>query len=106
MKGARHRKKRFAYFGPCTLGHIQRTINRGINLLVALYDALLLSRLLVSKPHTKSMQQRFILHEHCSMPDLARSTHMYMHVSRESDFDVFESNNFQFFILACIVRLG
>ena len=29
----------------------------------------------------------------------------YMHVSRESDFDSFESNNLQFFILACVVRL-
>ena len=39
-----------------TSGHVQRTINRGINLLVALYNALLnyLSQLLISKPHTKS----------------------------------------------------
>ena len=52
------------------------------------------------------MQQHFRLHEHCSMPDLARSTHAYMHVSRESDFDLFDSNNLQFFILACIVQVG
>ena len=39
------------------------------------------------------------------MLDLARSTHAYMHVSRESDFDLLESNNLQFFILACVVRL-
>ena len=67
--------------GSRTPGRVQRTIDRGINLLLALYDPLLssfffffLSRLLVSKPHTKSMQQRFRLHEHCSTPDLARST--------------------------------
>jgi len=49
MKGARQRKKkRLAYSGPRT------ALYRGINLLVALYDALFLSRLLVSKPHTKS----------------------------------------------------
>ena len=36
-------------------------------------------------------------------PDLARSAHVYMHVSRESDFDLFESNNLRFFIIACIM---
>ena len=58
---------------------------------------------LISKPHTK--QQRCRLHEHCLTPDLAWSAYTYIHVSRESDFDSFESNNLQFFILACVVRL-
>ena len=40
------------------------------------------------------------------MLDLVRSTHVFMHVSHVIDFDSFESNNFQFFILTCIVRLG
>ena len=47
-------KKRLAYFGLRTPDHVQRTIDRGINLSIALYDALFLSSLLVSKPHTKS----------------------------------------------------
>ena len=52
MKGARCRKKS----GLCTSGHVQHTINRAINFLVALYNVLLnyLSQLLISKPHTKS----------------------------------------------------
>ena len=45
----------------------------------------------------------FRQHEHCLTPDLARSAHAYMHVSHESDFDLFESNNLQFFILGCVL---
>ena len=41
MKGARRRKKWLAYFGPYTPVRVQRTIDQDINLLVALYDALL-----------------------------------------------------------------
>ena len=62
--------------GSRTSGRVYTTHYRGINLLVSLYDALLIcldSRLLVSKPQTKE-QQRFRLHEHCLTPDLARST--------------------------------
>ena len=35
------KKMQLAYFGPRTLGRLQQPIDRGINLLVALYDALL-----------------------------------------------------------------
>ena len=65
-----------------------------------------MSRLLVSKSQTKSSSALDRLHKHCLMPDLARSTHAYMHVSCESDFDSFESNNLLFLIVACVVRLG
>ena len=41
-------EKRIAYSGPRT------ALNRGINVLVALYDDFFLSQLLVSKPHKKS----------------------------------------------------
>ena len=65
-----------------------------------------MSRLLVSKSQTKNNSALDRLHKHCLMPDLARSAHAYMHVSRESDFDSFESNNLLFLIVACIVQLG
>ena len=50
MRGARQskKKKRLAYSG------LRTALDLGINLLIALYDALFWSRLLVSKRHTKS----------------------------------------------------
>ena len=50
----------------------------------------------------KILGETFVVkvYEHCITPDLARSTHAYMHVSHESHLDLFKSNNFQFFILA------
>ena len=35
----------------------------------------------------------------------ARLAHAHMNMSSESNFDSVESNNLQFFILACVVRL-
>ena len=99
MKGARRRKKWLTYFRPHT------THYRGINLLVALNDALLNPFFCFDYSFyaLHEEQQRFRLHEHCLTFDLARSTHAFMHVIREIDFDPFESNNLQFFILACVV---
>ena len=91
MKGARRRKKWLVYFVPRTPVHVQCTIDRDINLLVALYDTLL-NTFFVSNTSFQAShkeQQQFRL----ATPDLAGSTHAYMHVSRKSDFDLFESNN-------------
>ena len=89
-----------------TSGCIQHTVDQGINLLATLYAALLNTFFCLDYSFLSlKEQQRFRLHEHCLTCDLARSTHSYMHVSHESDFDSFESNNLQFFSLACVVGL-
>ena len=94
-------KNRLAYFEPRTAHYQSRhkfvasTIRHNFEHFFC-FDYLVLS--------LTQEQQRFRLHEHYLTPDLARLTHAYMHVSCESDFDSFESNNLQF-ILACVVRL-
>ena len=87
MKGARRRKNAAcvlpaAYSGTRTAHY--RSRHKFVD--STIYDALLNAFFFVSTTRflASHKEQRFRLHEHCLTPALARSTHAYMHVSRQS----------------------